>query len=46
VGKKCRPSFGVIALENKDAPSPNSRCSRWKLSGAGDLGKFFDDPID
>lgn len=27
VGKKCRPSFGVIEPENKDAPSPNSRRS-------------------
>ncbi|WP_147250276.1 hypothetical protein [Bradyrhizobium sp. MOS003] len=47
VGKNFRPSFGVIKPDNQDAlHRPHVVCVRWKLSGAGDLGKFFDHPID
>ena len=47
VGKNFRPSFGVIKPDNQAAlHRPHVVCVRWKLSGAGDLGKFFDHPID
>ncbi|MBR0993713.1 hypothetical protein JQ580_23595 [Bradyrhizobium japonicum] len=47
VGKNCRPSFGVIEPDNEDAlHRPHVVRVRWKLSGAGDLGKIFHHPID
>ncbi|MGY4508923.1 hypothetical protein [Bradyrhizobium sp. WSM471] len=47
VGKSCRPSFGVIEPDNKGALHRLHVVRvRWELSGAGDLGKFFDHPID
>ncbi|MCK1757366.1 hypothetical protein IVA78_19600 [Bradyrhizobium sp. 137] len=48
VGKKFRPSFGVIKPENEDRYSIHRTlfASDGEFSGAGGLGKFRDHLID
>ncbi|WP_156457360.1 hypothetical protein [Bradyrhizobium sp. CCH5-F6] len=45
--KNAAPFFWRDPVGEQGAAPPNSRCSCWrKLSGADDLGTFFDHPID